>query len=104
MVKVWLPFMRVTKPLIDTVTTSNDNAITLKVDGELWQSLESAFVSIVLALPSGDQAEILTEWLGNEHVLYPDFIKAFEVWCYRSKVSKRRLAYIIATHGISKRR
>ena len=104
MVKVWLPFVRVTKPLIYAVTTSDDDAITLKVDGELWQSLESAFVSIVFVLPSGDQTEILTEWLGNEHVRYPDFTEASEVWCYRSKVAKRRLAYIMANHGISKRR
>lgn len=99
-VKVWLPFVRVTKPLIDSFTThddhdhdhDNDETPTLKIDAELWQSLESTFVSIILALPSGEQAEILMEWLANEQVQYPDLTEAFEVWCYRSKVAKRRLS------------
>lgn len=92
MLKVWLPFVRVTKPLVDSVTASGEDTVEFKVDGELWQSLESTFVSIILALPSADQAEILSEWLENEHVKYPDLTEAFEVWCYRSKVAKRRLA------------
>ncbi|KAK0584631.1 hypothetical protein LWI29_016332 [Acer saccharum] len=94
LVKVWLPFVRVTKPLIDSVATNDEDNLALKIDGELWQSLESTFVSIILALPSGDQAEILTEWLENEHIRYPDLTEAFEVWCYRSKVAKRRLALV----------
>ncbi|KAK3227018.1 hypothetical protein Dsin_006880 [Dipteronia sinensis] len=94
LVKVWLPFVRVTKPLIDSVTTNDEDNLALKIDGELWQSLESTFVSVILALPSGDQAEILTEWLENEHIRYPDLTEAFEVWCYRSKVAKRRLALL----------
>lgn len=94
MVKVWLPFVRIAKPLIDSVATNDDDdAATLKVDGELWQSLESTFVSIIPALPSGEQAEILTEWLGSEHIQYPDLTEAFEIWCYRSKVAKRRLSF-----------
>lgn len=92
MVKVWLPFMRVVKPLIDAASADGEEGLALKMDGELWQSLESAFVSIILALPSGDQAEILTGWLQNKHIRYPDLTEAFEVWCYRSKVAKRRLA------------
>ncbi|KAH7859962.1 hypothetical protein Vadar_007557 [Vaccinium darrowii] len=91
MVKVWLPFVRVVKPLIDAASADGEG-LALKMDGELWQSLESAFVSIILALPSGDQAEILTGWLQNKHIRYPDLTEAFEVWCYRSKVAKRRLA------------
>ncbi|XP_024028406.1 BTB/POZ domain-containing protein At3g05675 [Morus notabilis] len=99
-VKVWLPFVRITKPLIDSLTShddhdhdhDNDETPTLKIDTELWQSLESTFVSIILALPSGEQAEILMEWLANEQVQYPDLTEAFEVWCYRSKVAKRRLS------------
>ncbi|PON63131.1 BTB/POZ domain-containing protein [Parasponia andersonii] len=92
-VKVWLPFVRTTKPLIDSLTAHNDDENpTPKLDSELWQSLESTFVSIILALPSDEQAEILTEWLGNEQVQYPDLTEAFEVWCYRSKVAKRRLS------------
>ncbi|KAK4834431.1 hypothetical protein QYF36_022512 [Acer negundo] len=94
LVKVWLPFVRVTKPLIDSVATNDEDNLTLKIDGELWQSLESTFVSIILALPSVDQAEILTEWLENDHIRYPDLTEAFEVWCYRSKVAKRRLALV----------
>ncbi|KAI8535895.1 hypothetical protein RHMOL_Rhmol10G0210300 [Rhododendron molle] len=92
MVKVWLPFTRIVKPLIDAASADGEEGLALKMDGELWQSLESAFVSIILALPSGDQAEILTGWLQNEHIRYPDLTEAFEVWCYRSKVAKRRLA------------
>ncbi|KAI3881324.1 hypothetical protein MKW92_031067 [Papaver armeniacum] len=46
------------------------------------------------SLPSGDQAEILTQWLGTHHIQYPDLAEAFEVWCYRSKVAKRRLTLL----------
>lgn len=99
MVNVWLPFVRFTKPLIDSLATNDDDAATLKVDGELWQSLESTFVSIIPALPSGKQAEILTEWLGNEHIRYPDLTEAFEIWCYRTKVAKRRLSSIEVNHN-----
>ncbi|XP_042477364.1 BTB/POZ domain-containing protein At3g05675 [Macadamia integrifolia] len=101
MVKLWLPFVRRTKPLVDSVVKNGDDVPPFAIDGELWQSLESAIVSIVLALPSGDQAEILTDWLGTEHVQYPDLTEAFEVWCYRSKVAKRRLALLGSTCGIS---
>ncbi|GMY25385.1 BTB/POZ domain-containing protein At3g05675 [Fagus crenata] len=101
-VKVWLPFVRVTKPVIDSVTTNGDDAMAIKIDGELWQSLESTFVSIILALPSKDQAEILTEWLGNVHIRYPDLTEAFEVWCYRSKVAKRRLSLVGGNNGMTK--
>ncbi|KAI9122212.1 hypothetical protein K1719_006901 [Acacia pycnantha] len=100
-VKVWLPFVRITKPMIDSVTMNSDNALALKFDGELWQSLESSFVSIILALPSGDQAQVLTEWLANDYVRYPDLTEAFEVWCYRSKVAKRRLSLLGDEHGAS---
>lgn len=91
LVKLWLPFARATRPLIDSATTDDEGTMTFKPDGELWQSLESTFVSMILALPSGDQAEILTEWLENQHIHYPDLTEAFEVWCFRSKVAKRRL-------------
>lgn len=104
-VKVWLPFVRVTKPLIDSFAMNNDDSddsLALKVDGELWQSLESVFVSIVLALPSGEQAEILSDWLESEYIQYPDLTEAFEVWCYRSKVSKRRLSLVGINHDTNK--
>ncbi|KAJ0249692.1 BTB/POZ domain-containing protein [Hirschfeldia incana] len=99
MVKLWLPFVRETKPLVDSAG-SNENdeedkgeGVRCKIDGEIWQALESSFVSIILALPSSDQAEILTEWLSKNGV-YPDLTEAFEVWCYRSKVAKRRLGLL----------
>ncbi|MED6106169.1 hypothetical protein PIB30_002620 [Stylosanthes scabra] len=99
--KLWLPFVRVTKPLIDSAIMNGQDGMVLKMDGELWQSLESTFVSIILALPSADQAEILTEWLENECIRYPDLTEAFEVWCYRSKVAKRRLSLLGDDHAMT---
>jgi len=96
--KLWLPFVRVTKPVIDSAMRNCEDAALLKMDGEMWQSLESSFVSIILALPSGDQAELLTEWLENENIRYPDLTEAFEVWCYRSKVARRRLSLLEDEH------
>ncbi|XP_041997209.1 BTB/POZ domain-containing protein At3g05675-like [Salvia splendens] len=94
MVKVWLPFVRLVKPSVDSLASDDDNDMLLKSNDELWQSLESAFVSMILALPSSDQAEILTEWFENQQIRYPDLTEAFEVWCYRSKVAKRRLVLL----------
>lgn len=95
MVKVWLPFVRTTKSLIDSLANNGVDDPKLKIDSDVWELLESAFVSIILALPSGEQAEIITEWLQNQHVIrYPDLTEAFEVWCYRSKVAKRRLSLV----------
>ena len=95
MVKVWLPFVRTTKSLIDSLANNGVDEPKLKIDSDVWELLESAFVSIILALPSGEQAEIITEWLQNQHVIrYPDLTEAFEVWCYRSKVAKRRLSLV----------
>jgi hypothetical protein len=99
MVKVWLPFVRLMKPLIDTANADDEHDSILKLDSEFWQTLESAFVSLILTLPSGDQADILTDWLANEHIWYPDLTEAFEVWCYRSKVAKRRLACLGGKNG-----
>ncbi|XP_021892542.1 BTB/POZ domain-containing protein At3g05675 [Carica papaya] len=94
MVKVWLPFVRVTKAFIDSIITNEEDAAAFKMDGELWKSLQSTFVSIILSLPSGDQAKILTEWLENKHIRYPDLTEAFEMWCFRSKVAKRKLSLL----------
>ncbi|GMH25652.1 hypothetical protein Nepgr_027495 [Nepenthes gracilis] len=93
MVAVWLPFVRVTRPLYDAALNGGgeDDALA-GLESEVWQSLESAFVSMILALPSRCQADILTEWLGNQHMQYPDLTEAFEVWCYRTKVAKKRMA------------
>ncbi|CAH1418924.1 unnamed protein product [Lactuca virosa] len=101
MVKIWLPFVRILKPLFDSLTNENE-CLVVKMDVEIWQSLESAFSSIILALPAGQQAEILSEWLENKHIRYPDLTEVFEVWCYRSKVANRRLAHIKSNKGIIK--
>ncbi|CAH9098940.1 unnamed protein product [Cuscuta epithymum] len=85
MTKVWLSFVRETSPLIGTMS-SNDGIPT--IDDEIWQSLESSFVSLILTLPSAAQAEILTEWWTDPR--YPDLTEAFEAWCYRSKIARRR--------------
>ncbi|KAL8505169.1 hypothetical protein ACS0TY_016397 [Phlomoides rotata] len=94
MVKLWLPFVRDVRASVDSVASDDETDLTLKSDGELWQSLESSFISIILTLPSSEQAEILTEWLEDKQIRYPDLTEAFEVWCYRSKVAKRRLALV----------
>lgn len=101
MVKVWLPFVRLVKPLMDTANADDELDAKLRIDSELWQSLESTFVSLILTLPSGDQADILTEWLADKNIQYPDLTEAFEVWCYRSKVAKRRLANLCGRNGTS---
>ncbi|XP_075491242.1 BTB/POZ domain-containing protein At3g05675 isoform X1 [Primulina tabacum] len=98
MVIIWLPYIRMMKPLTDSFSSDEDNNLLVKFDCELWQSLESSLVSIILTLPSGDQAEILREWLDSKEIRYPDLTEAFEVWCYRSKVSKRRLALLDGSH------
>ncbi|KAL9230612.1 hypothetical protein vseg_005942 [Gypsophila vaccaria] len=99
MVNIWLPFARATKPIIDAssndIEDDDDNA-KQRTDSDIWQTLESAFISIILALPSDYQADILSEWLGNQHIQYPDLTEAFEVWCYRSKVAKKRLASCVS--------
>ncbi|XP_077230704.1 BTB/POZ domain-containing protein isoform X2 [Tasmannia lanceolata] len=100
MLNVWLPFVRKMKALLDSVGHKEEDWVTFKMDGELWQGLESAFVSIVLALPSGDQAEILSKWLSDEHIRYPDLTEAFEVWCYRSKVAKRRMNFVRGVNDV----
>ncbi|XP_051150657.1 BTB/POZ domain-containing protein At3g05675 isoform X2 [Andrographis paniculata] len=72
MIRVWLPFARRMRSSIDSPAVADD-------DGDP-------------ALKPEDEAEILTEWLRSEEIRYPDLTEAFEVWCYRSKVSRRRLA------------
>ncbi|KAM7461916.1 hypothetical protein LguiA_030037 [Lonicera macranthoides] len=93
LVKVWLPFARCLKPLIDHSITNDDDGDDEeegplhKMDGEVWQTLKSAFVSMILTLPSMDQAEILTGWLRKESIRYLDLTEEFVVWSYRSKVA-----------------
>ncbi|GER43397.1 BTB/POZ domain-containing protein, partial [Striga asiatica] len=98
-VRTWVPFARDVKLSVDCASVAcvdddDDDDEVMKADGELWRSLESGFVSIISTLPSESQSEILTEWLGNKNVGYPDLTEAFEVWCYRSKVAKRRLGLV----------
>lgn len=103
-VKVCIGFARRTKPLVEQADRDDEgDAETPKInlDNEVWQGLESAIVSIVLTLPSNRQAEILSEWLQSKHVRYPDLTEAFEVWCYRSKVARRRLSFLRHVSQIS---
>ncbi|KAG8099152.1 hypothetical protein GUJ93_ZPchr0013g34569 [Zizania palustris] len=100
-VNVWVAFARTTKPLVELQHHHDDDddngdaeAPKINLDNELWQSLESAIVSIVLTLPSNMQADILSDWLQSKHAKYPDLTEAFEVWCYRSKVARRRLSFL----------
>uniref|UniRef100_A0A0A9G8T4 BTB domain-containing protein n=1 Tax=Arundo donax TaxID=35708 RepID=A0A0A9G8T4_ARUDO len=93
-VNVWTGFAGRTKSLVDQADRDDDDGVEFNLDNEVWQGLESAIVSIVLTLPSNSQAEILSEWLRSKHVRYPDLTEAFEAWCYRSKVAKRRLSFL----------
>ncbi|KAJ4776598.1 BTB/POZ domain-containing protein [Rhynchospora pubera] len=79
--KTWLPYVRKMKPLLEST-----------LESEIWENMEGAIVSFILALPSNDQAEIILEWVnGSNRWRYPDLSEAFEVWCYRAKTAKRRL-------------
>ncbi|KAK8521021.1 hypothetical protein V6N13_077144 [Hibiscus sabdariffa] len=90
LLKTWLPYIRKIKPLLDA-ESNKDTVFPYKMDEDLCQSIEGAIVSLVLALPSNDQADILSDWMETEQVKYPDLSEAFEVWCYRTKSAKRRL-------------
>lgn len=65
LVKVWLPFICETKPVLDSLFAGEK--IAMEMDMDLCQSIENALVSLVLSLPSGDQAEILADWLRWDH-------------------------------------
>ncbi|KAJ6414993.1 hypothetical protein OIU84_003900 [Salix udensis] len=78
------------KPILDSKCTE-DASFPHKMDEDLCQSIEGAIISVVLALPSNDQADILADWMESDQVRYPDLSEAFEVWCYRTKSAKRRL-------------
>ncbi|KAI4303883.1 hypothetical protein MLD38_039467 [Melastoma candidum] len=91
LLKMWLPYIRKMKPLLDWKSTEEEG-FCYQIDQDLCQSIEGAVVSLVSALPSNDQAEILADWLRAEQVQYPDLAEAFEIWCYRSKSARRRLA------------
>lgn len=90
LLKTWLPYVRKMKSLLDSKAKEDTN-FPYKMDEDLCQSVEGGIVSLVLALPSNDQAEILTDWMNTEQMKFPDLSEAFEVWCYRTKSAKRRL-------------
>ncbi|XP_051115370.1 BTB/POZ domain-containing protein At3g05675-like [Andrographis paniculata] len=90
LVKTWLPYIRKLKPTLDSMT-QKDAEFPHKMDEDLCQSIEGAMVSLVSALPSDDQADILADWMNAEQRRYPDLSEAFEVWCFRTKSAKRRL-------------
>lgn len=90
LLSMWLPYIRKIKPLLDS-KCNGDSSFPYKMDEDLCQSIEGAIVSMILALPSNDQADILADWMKVDQVTYPDLSEAFEVWCYRTKSAKRRL-------------
>lgn len=91
LVRTWIPYIRKMKPILDAIVGNNETSFQHKMDEELWQNIQGAIVSLVVALPSSDQADILADWMENERLGYPDLTEAFEIWCYRTKSSKRRL-------------
>lgn len=90
LLKTWLNYVRKIKPILDS-KSENDLSFSYKMDGDLCQNIEGAIISLLLALPSNDQADILTDWMNTDRLKFPDLSEAFEVWCYRTKISKRRL-------------
>ncbi|KAG0458908.1 hypothetical protein HPP92_022036 [Vanilla planifolia] len=88
--KKWLPYLRDIKPLLDA-KSDKDESFTHRLDGDLCQNIEGAIVSLVLTLPSCDQADILGDWIQRtEQLKFPNLSEAFEVWCYRTKSANRR--------------
>lgn len=91
LMKTWLPYIRKMKPVLDSISNKDDE-FPHRLDDDLCQSIEGAMVSLILALPSNDQADILQEWIStSDQGRYPDLSEAFEVWCYRTKSARRRL-------------
>jgi hypothetical protein len=98
LLKTWFPYVRKMKPLLDSKAVE-ETSFAYKMGEDLCQAIEGAIVSLVLTLPSNDQADILADWIGSREVGYPDLSEAFEVWSYRSKSAKRRL--VEGLHGHS---
>ncbi|KAF8413354.1 hypothetical protein HHK36_001334 [Tetracentron sinense] len=97
LLKIWLPYIRKMKPLLD-LKGNEEMGFPYKMDDDLCQSIEGAIISLVLALPSNDQADILADWMQTEQMTYPDLTEAFEVWCYRTKSAKRRV--VVGLDGV----
>ncbi|PKU84081.1 BTB/POZ domain-containing protein At3g05675 [Dendrobium catenatum] len=94
----WLPYLRKMKPLLD-LKSDSDESFAYKLDVDLCQNIEGAIISLILALPSDDQADIFGDWLQRtERLKFPDLSEAFEVWCYRTKTAKRRL--LVGLNGV----
>ncbi|CAL0311026.1 unnamed protein product [Lupinus luteus] len=98
LLKNWFPYVRKMKPLLDSKAIE-ETGFPYKMDEDLCQSIEGAIVSLILTLPSNDQADILGDWINNGEVGYPDLTEAFEVWCYRTKSAKRRLVESLESHS-----
>ncbi|GAU16433.1 hypothetical protein TSUD_117820 [Trifolium subterraneum] len=98
LLKTWFPYVRKMKPLLDSKAIE-ETSFAYKMDEDLCQAIEGAIVSLVLTLPSNDQADILADWIGSSEVGYPDLSEAFEVWSYRSKSAKRRLVEGLHEHS-----
>ncbi|KAG7956203.1 hypothetical protein I3843_11G113000 [Carya illinoinensis] len=90
LLKTWLPYIRKMKPLLDA-KGSEETSFHYKMSEDLYQNIEGAIVSLILVLPSDDQADILVDWMRTEQLQFPDLSEAVEVWCYRTKSAKRRL-------------
>ncbi|CAN4087498.1 unnamed protein product [Withania somnifera] len=90
LLKTWLPYIRKMKSLSDKMGKMQAE-LPYKMNEDLCQCVEGAIVSLVSALPSNDQADILADWISDEQVKYPDLSEAFEIWCYRTKSAQRRL-------------
>ncbi|XP_021767883.1 BTB/POZ domain-containing protein At3g05675-like [Chenopodium quinoa] len=90
LLKTWLPYIQKMKPVLDSVG-NDETGFPYKMDEDLCQGIQGAIVSVIVALPSNDQADILGDWMESEQLGYPDLTEAFEIWCYRTKSSKRRL-------------
>ncbi|XP_074317673.1 BTB/POZ domain-containing protein At3g05675 [Silene latifolia] len=91
LLKTWLPYIQKMKPVFDTLGDEGEGMV-YKMDEDLCQIIQGAIVSMIVTLPSNDQADILAGWMESQHLGYPDLTEAFEIWCYRTKSSKRRLA------------
>ncbi|CDP21062.1 unnamed protein product, partial [Coffea canephora] len=89
LLKTRLPYIRKIKPLLDSMA-DKETEFPFKLDEHLCQSIERAMVSLILALPSSDQADILVNWMSSVQLRYPNLSEAFEVWCCRTKSAKRR--------------
>lgn len=98
LLKAWLRYIRNMKPLLDSKRAA-DGTYPYQMDPDLCQNIEGAILSLVLSLPSNDQADILTEWMSTRQLKYPDLREAFEMWCYRTKSAERRVGQRL--NGIS---